>query len=257
MMTIFEGKKIREKLGTWEQDDLDRLIREAAVIRNTGERIKFLSSSFLGLGYQEGTLTGNFRTPEVFTVDLSGVDCFTFLDYVEAMRLSDSYEGFLQRLRQVRYCDGKVSFLNRKHFFTDWFSCGHPTVSDVTKKIGGGKVRTRLKTLNLKEDGILLLPGLTPVHRRIQFLPAEEIDHPEISVLQTGDYAGLYSPLQGLDVSHVGIVIRKTKRVYLRHASSNKNYRKVIDQEFREYMKGKPGLIILRPSDKGEVKASA
>ena len=256
-MTIFEFKDLRKNLGSWTEDTLDRLIREAAVIQSTGQRIKFLSSFFLGLGYKEATLTGDCRTAEIFTVDLSGVDCFTFLDYIEAMRLSDSYEEFLKKLRRVRYCHNRISFLNRKHFFTDWSCCGHPTVSDVTKQIWGRKVRSRLKTLNLRADGTLLLPGLTPARRRIDYLSAEEIGDPEIAALKTGDYAGIYSALQGLDVSHVGIVIRKTKRVYLRHASANKKYRKVIDQELRAYIKGKAGLIILRPSDFGKINFRA
>jgi hypothetical protein len=67
--------------------------------------------------------------------------------------------------------------------------------------------------------------------------------------MRTGDYAGIYSETEGLDVSHVGIVIRKQDALFLRHASSALGAGAVIDQDFLEYMKGRPGLILLRPLD--------
>jgi len=69
------------------------------------------------------------------------------------------------------------------------------------------------------------------------------------SNMSTGDYAGIYSEMEGLDVSHVGIVIRKQDTLFLRHASSSTGAGAVIDQDFLEYVKGKAGLIVLRPLD--------
>ena len=56
-------------------------------------------------------------------------------------------------------------------------------------------------------------------------------------------------PWRGLDVSHVGIIIRDRDTFLLRHASSDRRSRKVVDQELQEYISGTPGLIILRPRD--------
>jgi hypothetical protein len=67
--------------------------------------------------------------------------------------------------------------------------------------------------------------------------------------LSTGDYAGIYTEREGLDVSHVGIIIRRQGALFLRHASSVPDERAVIDQDLREYMKGRPGLIVLRSLD--------
>jgi len=57
---------------------------------------------------------------------------------------------------------------------------------------------------------------------------------------------GVYSELPGLDVSHVGIIVKKGK-TFLRHASSREQCEKVIDQPLDEYIEGKAGIIILRP----------
>jgi len=235
-------------LWRWTEVELDKLILEASLIENSGERIKFLSDFFIGLGYKESTLIGDDSAAEVFVVNLSGVDCFTFVDYIEAMRLSGSLDGFLKNLRQTRYRNSIISYENRKHFLTDWTEYGPVTVSDVAEQIGGGKFKSTLKMINLKEDGTPLLPGIRSHQRKINYIPNENIDGTAVGKLKTGDYAGIYSATPGLDVSHVGIIIKDGNRVSLRHASSDRRFRKVIDQHLEAYIAGKPGLIILRPT---------
>ncbi len=236
-------------LGRWTAAELDLIIREASLIKDCGLRIGFLSGFFLGLEYKEATLIGDSGASEVFVLNLSGVDCFTFIDYVEAMRLSDSFEGVLNNLQKVRYQNGAVNYKDRKHFFTDWPAYEPATVDDITEQIGGRKIKSVSKMLNRQEDGTLLLPGIKSPQRTINYIAPENIDDSMLQKLRTGDYAGIYSTLQGLDVSHVGIIIKDGNTVTLRHASSDRRFRKVMDQNLQEYMSGKPGLIILRPRD--------
>ena len=61
-----------------------------------------------------------------------------------------------------------------------------------------------------------------------------------------GDYIGIYTHIEGLDVTHVGILIKKEGKAYLRHASSKKEFLKVIDEPFESYIKNTPGFIVLR-----------
>lgn len=236
-------------LGRWTEAELDNIMRKASLIEDAGPRIEFLSGFFIGLDYKESTLLGDIDTEEVFVINFPGVDCFTFIDYVEAMRLSDSYENFLKNLKQVRYVKGIVSFKNRKHFFTDWAEYQPAFVEDITGHIGGCKAKSIVKIMNLNKDGTPLLPGVGAPHRTIKYIQSEDLDSSVLQKLKTGDYAGIYSPLQGLDVSHVGIVIRDRDTFFLRHASSDSKYRQVIDHGLQEYISGSPGLIILRPRD--------
>ncbi len=62
-------------------------------------------------------------------------------------------------------------------------------------------------------------------------------------------FVGVYSDLEGLDVSHVGIITVEDNIRYFRHASSAKAYRKVVDQELKDYLADKPGIIVLRPKE--------
>jgi hypothetical protein len=246
------GKPTSEKeeinLGYWKREGLERMIGKAAHIVSIGRRIDYISRQFLGVNYKEKTLMGDDRTEENLTVNLSGMDCFTFLDYIESLRQSDSFSSFMANLRLVRYRSGIVAFDHRNHFFSDWILANKEFVIDVTKKIGGRRTRFSKKMLNIKEGGALYLPGIDPVDRTIAYVPANTIDEALLRKCRTGDYIGVYTEVPGLDVSHVGIFIRHQGMIYLRHASSV--YREVIDQEFKSYMHGKPGFLVLRPRNK-------
>ncbi len=231
-------------LGGWTETGLNDVLREAAKMQDVGEKIAFLSEKFIGMPYQEKTLIGDINTPEVFVINLSGVDCFTFIDYVEAMRLSGSLDEFKENLKKVRYESGNVAFENRNHFFTDWIEFNPEFVDDVTEEIGGRNIVKMRKILNLKEDGAYYLAGIQPRGREIKYIPPDAFDDSIIEKLKTGDYAGIYSEKAGLDVSHVGIIIKTEDGIYLRHASSIKG--KVVDEDFKEYMHRKAGLIVLR-----------
>lgn len=242
----FDKKNYLINPGRWSEDDLDCLIREAAHIKDIGDRVAFISAQFIGVGYREFTLIGDVGTPEKLVVNLESVDCFTFLDYVEAMRLSCSFPEFTKNLKQIRYRSGMVDYLQRNHFFTDWIAFNKKFVEDVTKEAGGQKTEKVNKILNIKEDGTFYLEGIHQVGREICFIPTEFIDGTVIARLRNGDYAGIYTEKAGLDVSHVGIIIKKEGETFLRHASSLEANRKVVDQILLKYLIGKPGLLVLR-----------
>lgn len=234
-------------LGKFSREELGHIIRESSQINDVAMRIAFLSRQLLDTDYAESTLIGDKDTPEVFVINLKGIDCFTFIEYIEAMRLSDSFSEFEIHLRRVRYRSGIVDFAHRNHFFTDWREFNSAFVFDVTEEMSPEKTIKIIKNLNEKEDGTYFLPGIQPVIRQVTYIPSDAIDNPLSDNLRTGDYMGIYSNVKGLDVSHVGIIIKDEENIYLRHASSQKEYRKVIDQDFKNYMVNKPGIIVLRP----------
>jgi hypothetical protein len=235
------------RLGKFSQDEIDALILRYCSIHDISDRIDFLSQRLLGIPYRESTLIGDMVIPEVLVVNLEGVDCFTFIDYIEAMRLSDSFSGFMDNLKKVRYKSGSVSFENRNHFFSDWKEFNSGFVHDITEEVGGLKANKILKILNRKEDGSCFLHGIAPVEREIFHIPSSEIDGPTLKKIRTGDYIGIYSHAAGLDVSHVGVFISEGGKSYLRHASSQPKFKKVIDQDFQEYIQNKAGIMVFRP----------
>jgi cell wall-associated NlpC family hydrolase len=232
-------------LGKFSEQGLDRLLLEAPALPDFSSRIDFLSMQFLGVPYKESTLIGDADTAEVFVIDLSGVDCFTFIDYVAALSVSGSFPGFKENLVKIRYQRGEIAFETRNHFFTDWKEFNSELINDITEVIGGAKSKRIVKTLNERDDMSRILPGVPSREREIVYIPAHAVDDDVVTGLRTGDYIGIYTEMKGLDVSHVGIFVRNNSGVFLRHASSRLG--KVVDENFHQYMSDRPGIIVLRP----------
>jgi hypothetical protein len=235
-------------LGSWHEKQIDRLLNDANKIKNVSEKIDFISLMFLNTKYKGETLIGDKNTKEVFVINLREVDCFTFIDYVEAMRRSLSFNEFKRKLKNVRYQKGIIDFSMRNHFFTDWAEFNSDYIVNVTEKIGEDKTKKVEKDLNHKKDGTFFLLGLPSKKRTVAFIPSSELNADLTTKLKTGDYIGIYTDIPGLDVTHVGIIIKKDK-IYFRHATPKKGLEKVVDTDFKKYIANKPGIVILRPID--------
>ncbi|MDF5890255.1 DUF1460 domain-containing protein [Pseudomonas syringae pv. syringae] len=214
-----------------------------------GQMIDLISEQFLGTSYHANMLQGTENIPEQLVIDFRGLDCFTYLDYVEALRKSTSVQAFVKSLTNTRYHDGDIKFLKRKHFFTDWaYSKADILADDITSQVSSSAVRVE-KQLNEKFDGEIYLPGLPVIKRSITYIPSDFVDNKVVSHLQTGDYIGIYTKLPGLDVTHVGIFIMTDKGPFLRNASSRKENEKVVDSPFFEYVARTPGIVVFRAKD--------
>ncbi|MEM4409751.1 MAG: DUF1460 domain-containing protein [Candidatus Caldarchaeum sp.] len=236
----------RITFGFLSEGEINSLLNDAQRIKDPGERIAFISEKFLGTPYMEHTLVGGVDREEMLVVNLMGVDCFTYIDYIEALRLSRDFREFKQNLALVRYEGGRVSYTSRNHFFTDWSRRSQNRIQDVTQKMGLFRTRTAKKRLNLRGDGTLLLPGVAVQSVVIHYIPSSLVDEAITKRLKSGDYIGIFTEAEGLDVSHTGIFIRKGDRTYLRHASSREGAQRVVDDDFKQYISSKPGIVVLR-----------
>ncbi|AHM74018.1 DUF1460 domain-containing protein [Yersinia hibernica] len=213
--------------------------------RNPGEVINKVSAEFLATPYKADMLIGSPTKPEELVIDFRGLDCFTYLDYVNSLRKAKKKTDFVQQLISTRYINSDISYKNRKHFFTDWSHQPPLNAQDITAKISSHTVTTT-KFLNQKKDGGEFIPTLGIVKRDIAYIPAQFINEAVISQLKTGDYIGIYTKIDGLDVTHTGIFIMTADGPMLRNASSLQKNMKVVDSPFIKYIKDKPGIIVLR-----------
>ncbi len=145
-------------LGKWDLGYLETVVRKAYQINQTGRKIDFISRQFLGTQYTEDTLIGSKKTNEMFVVNLSGMDCFTFIDYVEALRLSNSFPAFKKNLTHVRYRSDIIAFDRKNHFSQIGLPRQRPYKYN---KEWVNSAQTAEKILNKKENGTLYLPGIT------------------------------------------------------------------------------------------------
>ena len=212
---------------------------------NQRNKLSMISEKFLGTPYQSNRLHGSEYIPEELIVDFRGLDCFTYLDYVVALQESHSQQDFFRNIVKTRYINSEVTFYKRKHFFTDWANREEIIAQDMTAQLSP-HVLTETKQLNRKSDGKQYIAGIPVVSRNITYIPGGAIDKDLVSKLKSGDLIGVYSPLAGLDVSHVGIFIMTPYGPVLRHASSMRENQRVVDSPFIPYLSKKPGIIILR-----------
>lgn len=198
--------------------------------------ISKLSEKFLGIHYVSNTLKNDEinTSKENLIINFDALDCFTFIDTIEALKKAKDKDEFKEVLINTRYKNGDISYYTRNHFFSDW-SSSNP-VQDITCSLG--ECTKVVKYLNKDEKYLKQIPT---VKREIAYIDPKNID---LSLLKTGDYVGIYTTKKALDVTHTGIIIKKLGKVFIRHASSLK--KKIIDSDLLEYTQNKIGVIIYR-----------
>ena len=233
-------------LGRFSPESLEEIIASARGIEAAGPRIEFLSRQFLDVPYGADRLVGTADTPEALTINLAALDCYTYLDYVEALRRSNAFDEFRRQVAAVRYRRGHVSWRDRRHFFSDWASGEAGPVRDVTARVGGAATVHARKELNRADDGGVVLKGLPVVERTVAYVPAERLDESVTRRLATGDYLGVYAATKGLDVTHAGIAVRRPDGLVLRHASTLRGQRRVVEVPLLDYFRKTPGMVVYR-----------
>lgn len=215
-------EKYQTTMDSITAEKVSRIIRSDVILSSSekhGEVISRVSSAFLRTPYQADTLIDGPGPPEALVVNFNGVDCFTLAAYVEALTRSHDQKSFLHNLAVVRYTGGNVDYLSHRHFFSDWFASAIHNTRDVTPDISPDYAVAD-KQLNRKPDGGEYILGLGIHPRKINYIPGKAISQQMLDRLKTGDYVGVYSPIEGLDVSHVGIVVRHDGQVWFRNTSS-------------------------------------
>ncbi len=227
---------------------IDQLValRAGMAGRSKGELLDVLSGQFLGTPYGANTLIGSATEPEQLVADFRQVDCFTLVDYVEALSRTTDRNQFVANLIDTRYAGDQVDFTHRKHFFTDWANVATVAATDITGSLSPAAV-TVPKQLNAKGDGSVYLPGIPVVDRAITYIPSSAVDDNVMRGLQTGDFVGAYADAPGLDVTHVGIFVATPNGPVFRNASSLAENNKVVDTPLGEYLQTVPGIVVLRP----------
>ncbi|WP_227980728.1 DUF1460 domain-containing protein [Nocardia spumae] len=227
---------------------IDQLValRAGMVGTSKGQLLDVLSGQFLGTSYGANTLIGSATEPEKLVADFRQVDCFTLVDYVEALSRTTDRNQFVANLIDTRYAGDQVDFTHRKHFFTDWANVANTAATDITATLSPAAV-TMSKHLNAKADGGPYLPGIPVVDRDITYIPSGSVDDNVIRGLHTGDFVGAYADAPGLDVTHVGIFIATPNGPVFRNASSLAENNQVVDTPLGDYLQTVPGIVVLRP----------
>ena len=230
------------------------------------ELITEIGLSFLETPYVAATLENGLE--EKLVINLRGLDCTTFVENCLALARTvksgkTDFQSFTAELERMRYRDGlRNQYLSRLHYFSEWIHNNHRKgLISETKNANGEKEVKSINFMSTHPASYPVLkahPELVPVLAEqekvltkpgFQYFPKSNL--PLLyKHLQHGDLIGLTSTIEGLDINHTGIIIRKNNEFYLLHASQSAKKVVVSEEPIGDFLKPQSknsGIMIARP----------
>ncbi len=231
-----------------------------------GDTLVQVGKSFLKTPYVEKTL--EIGESETLVVNLRGFDCTTFVENVLAFSQllregGHSFEDFTNQLKTIRYRDGKLDdYPSRLHYFTEWILNNNEKgfIKDMTSDLGGVELQKSIDFMGTHRE---LYPFLSDdenfqriraieselAKQKLCYVPQNEIPAQE-HLIKNGDIIALATSIEGLDVTHTGLAIRKNDgSLHLLHASISGEV--IITEEplvdYLSRIKSNIGIIVARP----------
>lgn len=221
---------------------------------------------FTGTSYVANTLE---TEPEQLVVNLREMDCTTFAENCLAIAKTIqsenlTFEQFADELKNVRYRNGKIDgYPSRLHYFSDWIFNNQQKklVEDVSKEIAATPYNKEVDFMSTHPDSYEQLKDSAALvkeiaeqendinSRQLFYIPENKIAEVE-DKLMDGDIVGITTSVEGLDISHVGILVRKAGRIHLMHASSLAEEVVVSEGTLEDYLLGSKsanGIMVARP----------
>lgn len=232
----------------------------------TSELVAAIGKNFMGTPYQGQTLENGKE--EKLVINLREMDCTTFAENCLALsrtiRSGDAgFERFAHELEKIRYRDGKrAGYLSRLHYFSDWIADNQRKglVSQPAAIFGANYpvkvffMSTHPQSYPVLKENPELVPELAQLEKAISktthfYVKKEDLPAVE-DKLAEGDIIGLTTSIPGLDVTHVGILVKKDGKLHLLHASSSLKKVAISQEPLTELMtksKSWTGIMIARP----------
>jgi hypothetical protein len=213
--------------------------------RPLSERLLNVSAKFLNTPYVLSPLGEGSGVDPDPTFRLDAVDCLTFVEETLAMSLARRDAEVVPLLERIRYASTPV-YEDRNHLMeAQWLpnNVRKGFVVDVTRSYGGEDVLQARKVLTAtswqsKSSAELRLPrerqvqgtftlDMIPLERVLAH--ASKVPSGTILVVLRDDL-----PFKATRVTHVGFVVQKGARTFLRHAA--RGYNRVVDEELSTFL---------------------
>ena len=232
----------------------------------TANLILEIGKEFMGTPYVSSTLENGKE--EKLVMNLLEQDCTTFAEYCLAISLTiksgqPSFEVFKNKLEQIRYRNGeRDGYPSRLHYFSDWiFNNEQKGLVTQPANFLGSSFNNHVNFMSAHPDSYSMLkenPEMikviaeqeTEISSRTSFyLKKEDVEANEAR-LHDGDIVGITTSIEGLDVAHVGILIKVNGRIHLLNASSAQEKVIISEETLADLLinkKSYTGIMIARP----------
>lgn len=248
----------REAMAWAEQAGVEKLA--------IGDAMAAFGRQFLGTPYLGHTL----ETPgdERLVVNLRAFDCVTYVENMLALARcvrsgKTAFGDFRNQLTRIRYRGGVIDgYPSRLHYFTDWIADNgrKGVVRPMTEELGGTAYTKRIDFMTGHTGSYRQLADTVFVQRMrvaeqrltagaLYYIPADRIAGIEPQ-LQNGDVIGTTTSMEGMDVAHTGMVLRRGTAVHFMHAPLSGKKVLVSDGTLAEYIRGirsHTGIVVGRP----------
>jgi len=249
------------------KNKLERFSKEKTL--PIGDLVLKIGLDFLNTPYVAKTL--DKTKEEKLVINLHQLDCTTFAENCLALARtvkSDHPDAgtFCSELEKIRYRGGKMDgYASRLHYFCEWISDNESrhNVKSMAAEMGGKSLTVNLNYMSAhpKEYHQLINDQATTAKikaieekvsaQKFHYIPADQFESIE-GLVKDGDLVTLTTSIPGIDVSHVGILLKKDGRIHLLHASSGIMKVVVSTEPFAQYLaksKKTTGVMIARPQE--------
>ena len=208
---------------------------------------------------------------EKLIINLRELDCTTFAENCLALARAakssaPSFETFVKELKKIRYFGDEISdYTSRIHYFSDWIyeNDKKGIIKDVSEEIANTQLKGFVNFMSthpqlyqqLKSDS-RLIPVIAEREKQINkrnyfYIPQNKIYDVE-NQLKSGDIVGITTSIKGLNISHVGILVRIRNEIRLMHASSDAKKVLISPETLEDYLqnsKTATGIMVARPQE--------
>ena len=251
-----------------ERAEYSRIMGELVKIKEQPTVEVMLKAALLrqGTEYVAGTLEVE---PEQLVVKLKETDCILYVESCLALALTaqggdTSYAAFCDNIRKLRYRDGKVDgYSSRIHYTSEWIQQAEKNgyVKEVSKEIAGKPLNQKFSFMSKHAERYKQLASAPAEElQKISEMESELNSHeywyiPKANIekyaskIKAGDIVGFCTSNEGLDLSHVGIVVWLNGRLTFIHASMGSMKVWIEPRTLQEYansIKSNVGVRIIR-----------
>lgn len=174
-----------------------------------------------------------------------------------------SWRDFANNLENVRYREGRIDgYASRLHYISEWAvdNTSRGNIEEITKDVPGA--RELIKTINFMSTHRDSYPALKDDetfntikkyedgyrNHKTYYLKKEQLNGKGIcNAVQEGDFVGLVCKTPGLDISHMGMVVKNEKgELVVIDASMTGGKVMKEPKPIVEYLRPKKGVIGVR-----------
>ena len=233
-------------------------------LKTANELVSFYAHQLLGTPYVAHTLEGD---TEMLTINIDQLDCTTFIETLYALTRTTlngriNWRDYAANLENLRYRNGIMGdYASRLHYISEWAvnNSARGNIVEITAELPHAQhIQKTIDYMSkhagsyqsLKNDSLMLRKirhhEMGFRNYRMPLLRKNWLGDKTVkAALRSGDFVGLVTKIEGLDISHLGIIEKDAAgEIYLLDASMSGGKVMIEQKNLRAHLSGSKSTII-------------